>query len=136
MNKWEEIKDALKHLGGSIKLLADGHELSLRKVHYGKRIFVQVYVDGYIRGKWFSAKDEKPEHPEARFWRPVKRAFYKKKDYSKLKRAFGKKEADRMVEPRVIAFSPSFGTEGAAVTHLKKHFPDLKIKRETEAVEA
>lgn len=57
----------------------------------------------------------------------MKRAAYKKKVYASAKRAFGKKEADRMVTPRVIGFVPDFGTEGAAVAHLKKHFPDLEI---------
>jgi len=136
MNKWQEIKDALKDLGGSVTLLADGHELALRKVHNGKKIYVVVYVDGYLKGKWTTVEDQKPVHPEARFWRPMKSALYKKKDYPKLKKIFGKAEADRKVTPRVVAFMPDFGTEGAAVTHLKKHFPDLEITRETEAAEA
>lgn len=133
MSKWDQIKSSLEHLGGSVKLLADGHEVSLRKVHNGKRIFVVVYVDGYQRGIWTEAKDEKPVHPEARFWRPMKRAMYRKKGYAQLKRAFGKKKADQMVTPQVVAFVPDFGTEGAAVAHLKKHFPDLEIKPEKEA---
>jgi len=136
MNKWQEIKDALKDLGGSITLLADGYKLSLRKVHNGKKIYVVVYVNDYFKGAWTTVEDQKPVHPEARFWRPAKSALYKKKDYPKLKRIFGKAEADRMVTPRVIAFVPDFGTESAAVTHLKKHFPDLEITRETEAAEA
>lgn len=127
MNKWDEIKRRLEHLGGSVNLRADGHKVTLRKVHDGKRIFVVVYVDDYQRGEWTEEKDGKPVHPEARFWRPLKRAMYRKKGYNQFKRAFGKKEADRMVTPRVIGFVPDFGTEGAAVTHLKKHFPDLEI---------
>lgn len=135
MSKWGEIKSRLEHLGGSVKLLADGHEVSLRKAHNGKTIFVIVYVDGHIKGEWTKAEDEKPVHPEARFWRPVKRAAYKKKGYSQLKRVFGKKEADQMVTPRVIGFVPDFGTEGSAVAHLKKYFPDLEIlePKETDA---
>ena len=57
----------------------------------------------------------------------MKRAAYKKKGYSQLKRVFGKKKADEMVTPKVIGFVPDFGTEGATVAHLKKHFPDLEI---------
>ncbi|NWO05546.1 MAG: hypothetical protein HLX50_07540, partial [Alteromonadaceae bacterium] len=45
-------------------------------------------------------------------------------------------EADRMVTPQVIGFVPDFGTEGSAVAHLKKHFPDLEIKPDEEAAEA
>lgn len=136
MNKWEEIKDALNHLGGSITLLADGHELTLRKSHNGKKIFVVVWVDGEVKGEWTKHKDGKPAYPEGRFWRPMKRATYKKKNYAAIKRAFGKKEADLTTTPRVIGFAPDFGTEGSAVAHLKKHFPDLEIKREAEAAEA
>lgn len=52
MDKWGEIKERLKHLGGSVELLADGHELALTKVHNGKQIFVRVYVDGFVKGEW------------------------------------------------------------------------------------
>lgn len=127
MNKWDEIKSRLEHLGGSVDLLADGHTLNLRKVHNGKRIFVVVYVDHYQRGEWTRAEDGQPVHKEARFWRPMKRALHSKKDYNSLKRAFGKKKADLLVTPQVICFVPDFGTERSAVAHLKKHFPDLEI---------
>ncbi|MDM8181277.1 hypothetical protein [Marinobacter salarius] len=127
MSKWDEIKSRLEHLGGSVELLAGGHKLSLMKLHDRKRIFVRVYVDDLVKMEWTEAKDEQPVHSEGRFWRPMKRAAYPKKVYTSAKRALGKKEADRMVTPRVIGFVPDFGTEGAAVAHLKKHFPDLEI---------
>ncbi|MCE8004250.1 hypothetical protein [Billgrantia ethanolica] len=128
MDKWGEIKERLRHLGGSVDLLADGYELSLVKAHDGKKIFVTVYVNGFVKGEWTKVEDGKPVHPEGRFWRPMKRAAYPKKVYARAKRAFGKKEADRMVTPRVIGVVPDLGTEGAVVAHLKKHFPDLEIK--------
>lgn len=128
MDKWKEIKERLKHLGGRVELLADGYELTLTKAHDGKKIFVMVYVDGTVDFEWTKTEDGKPLHPQGRFWRPMKRAAYRKKDYAALKRGWGKKEADRMVTPRVVGVVPNFGTEGAAVAHLKKHFPDLEIK--------
>lgn len=127
MSKWDEIKSQLEHLGGSVNLRADGHKVTLRKVHNGKRIFVVVYVDDYQRGEWTKHNKGKPVHPEARFWRPMRRAAYQKKGYSQLKRVFGKKKADQMVTPQIIGFVPDFGTEGAAVAHLKRNFPDLEI---------
>lgn len=136
MDKWQEIKNHLEHLGGTVKLLADGYELTLRKVHDGKKIFVVVYVDGYQKGEWTKAEEGKPVHPEARFWRPLKRAAWEKKALPQLKRVYGKKRAEQMVTPRVIAFVPDFGTEGSAVAHLKKHFPDLEIKPDKEAAQA
>ncbi|MEC7378164.1 MAG: hypothetical protein VX421_11175 [Pseudomonadota bacterium] len=136
MSKWDEIKKRLEHLGGSVDLLADGHKLSLLKLHNKKTIFVRVYVNDLVKFEWTKAEEEKPVHSEGRFWRPMKRAAYKKKAYPSLKRIFGKKEADRAVTPRVIGFVPDFGTEGAAVAHLKKHFPDLEIlEPEQEATE-
>ncbi|MBL1267628.1 MAG: hypothetical protein COA87_007745 [Halomonas sp.] len=128
MDKWKDIKERLKHLGGRVELLADGHELQLVKMHDGKKIFVVVYVDGTVDFEWTKTEDGKPVHPQGQFWRPLKRAPHPKKVYASAKRAFGKKEADRMVTPRVIGVVPNFGTEGAVVAHLKKHFPDLEIK--------
>ncbi|MGP9798176.1 hypothetical protein ACT3UJ_12550 [Halomonas sp. 86] len=133
MDKWKEIKERLAHLGGSVELLADGYTLTLAKVHDGKKIFVYVYINGTVEGKWTDTKDGEPVHPEGRFWRPMKRAPHPKKYYAQFKRAFGKKEADRMVAPRVIGVVPTFGTEGAVVAHLKKHFPDLEIKADEVA---
>lgn len=128
MDKWKDIKERLKHLGGRVELLADGHELQLVKMHDGKKIFVVVYVDGTVDFEWTKTEDGKPVHPQGQFWRPLKRAPPPKKVYASAKRAFVKKEADRMVTPRVIGVVPNFGTEGAVVAHLKKHFPDLEIK--------
>lgn len=133
MDKWKEIKNRLAGLFGSVPLLADGYELGLRKVNNGRKIYVAVYVNGWIDGKWSTAKDGKPVHPEARFWRPVKKAAWGKKDYKSLKIAFGKKRADEMTTPRVICFVPEFGTENSVVAHLKKHFPDLEIKTEGDS---
>ncbi|WP_447926928.1 hypothetical protein [Vreelandella sp. EE27] len=133
MDKWKEIKARLAHLGDSVELLADGYTLNLVKAHDGKKIFVSVYVDGVIKGQWTDTKDGEPVHPEGRFWRPLKRAPHPKKHYAQFKRAFGKKEADRMVTPHVIGVVPTFGTEGSAVAHLKKHFPDLELKSDEVA---
>ncbi|NVE91568.1 hypothetical protein [Vreelandella titanicae] len=133
MDKWKEIKERLAHLHGSVELLADGHKLSLIKVHDGKKIFVRVYVDGCVDFAWTKTEDGKPVHAQGQFWRPMKRAAYPKKHYAALKRGWGKKEADRMITPRVIAVVPDFGTEGAVVAHLKKHFPDLDIKADEVA---
>ncbi len=133
MDKWKKIKERLAHLGGRVELLADGHRLSLVKAHDGKKIFVRVFVDGSVDFKWTKTEDGKPVLPEGRFWRPMKRAAYPKKAYPSLKRIYGKKEADRLVAPQVIGVVPDFGTEGAAVAHLKKHFPDLEIKADEVA---
>ncbi|MCL7931728.1 hypothetical protein [Halomonas llamarensis] len=133
MDKWAEIKERLKDLGGSVELLADGHKLQLVKMHDSKKIFVVVYVDGTVDFEWTKTEDGKPVHPQGRFWRPLKRAPHSKKVYASAKRAFGKKEADRMVTPRVIGVVPNFGTEGAVVAHLKKHFPDLEIQADEVA---
>lgn len=136
MDKWQEIQRRLVYLGGHVDLLADGYELNLRKVHNGKRIFVVVYINSELKDIWTEEKDGQPVYPEARFWRPRKQATYPKKHYKQLKRVFGKRKADDMITPKVIGFVPDFGTEGAVVAHLKKHFPDLEIKRETKGAEA
>lgn len=136
MDKWDEIKQRLAHLGGHVDLVVGSYTVNLRKVHNGRRIFVVVYVNGQMKGIWTEQKDGKPVHPEGCFWRPVKRTTCPKKHYKQLKRVFGKREADDMVTPKVVCFAPDFRTEGAAVAHLKKHFPDLEIKREPSETDA
>lgn len=129
MNKWQQLEEQLKGVFGSATVLADGHEVTLQKRLDGEKLVIQVYVDGWIKGEWWSVDEQgQPVHPEGRFWRPMKRRAWQLKQYKELKKVFGKKKADEMTAQRTVAVTPCWGSPRPLISHLKKHFPDLELK--------
>ncbi|KGE77666.1 hypothetical protein [Halomonas salina] len=134
MDKWQQIAGSLKGAFGTITVIADGHEVAFYKRVDGERLVIETYVDGWIKGKWTSVDEHgRPEHPEGRFYRPRNRRAWPLKEYSRLKRVFGKKKADEMIALRTIIVSPIWNSPKTLISHLKKHFPDLEIKADEVA---
>jgi len=128
MNKWQELEQLLSGVFGVAKIRADGHEVIFEKSLDREKLVVQVWVDGCFKGDWITANDNgEPKHSEGRFFHPMKRRSWKLKQYKELKKVFGKKEADKMTELRVVGFLPYWGSPRTLISHLKKHFPDLEL---------
>lgn len=129
MNKWEQLEDALQGSLGCATVIAGGHEVSFYKRLDGERLVVETYVDGWIKGEWMKVDAEgNPVHSQGRFWCPIRRRAWKLKEYPRIKKAFGKKEADRMTALKTMLVSPAWKSPRSLVRHLKKHFPDLELK--------
>ena len=113
--------------GATIK--ADGYEVAFQKrLGKGERLVIEAYVNGQIKGAWFfPGENGTHKHPESRFFRPHKCRACKLKEYPKLKRIFGKKQADSMVELKTVAFTPTWNSPRTLISHLKKNFPDLEL---------
>jgi len=128
MDKWQELEELLSGVFGAAKIRADGHEVIFQKSLYREKLVVQVWVDGAIKGDWIKVNDNgEPKHSEGRFFRPMKSRCWKLKQYKELKKVFGKKEADKMTELRVVGFLPYWGSPRPLISHLKKNFPDLEL---------
>lgn len=130
-DKWKALEQSLTGaagLYGGVKASAGGHELHFRKGLHRERLVIEVYVDGHMRGEWCRVDEGgAPEHPEGRLWRPVRTRAYQLKKYAALKRAFGKREADRMTALRTVAVLPYWNSPRSLVRHLKAAFPDLEL---------
>lgn len=128
-DKWQQLEDQLGGVFCQAAAVADGHELTFRKALHKERLVVEVYVDGWMKGEWSKANEQgEPVHPEGRFWRPYRSRAWKLKQYAQLKRAFGKRKADRMTALKTVAFLPSWNSPRTLVRHLRKHFPDLELQ--------
>lgn len=129
MNKWKQLEEQLSGVFASAKIKADGYEVAFQKrLGKGERLVIETYVNGYIKGEWMlTGENGTHKHPEARFFRPHKCRLCKLKEYPKLKRIFGKKQADTMVELKTVAFSPTWNSPRTLISHLKKNFPDLEL---------
>lgn len=134
MNKWQQLEEKLGGMFGSATILADGHEVTFRKVLHGEKLVIRVGVDGWIKGEWMLVDDkEQPLHSEGRFYRPHRFRPFKLKDYPNLKKVFGKKKADEMTALRVISFDYCWKSPRSLISHLKRNFPDLEIKADEVA---
>ena len=130
MNKWQQLEEQLSGIFGTAKILADGYEVTFyKRLSKGERLVVETYVNGQIKGEWFMrGENGTTKYPESRFFRPRKSRAYPVKQYGKLKRIFGKKQADNMVELKTVMFDPTWNSPKTLISHLKKHFPDLELK--------
>ena len=134
MNKWQQLEEQLQGVFGCATILADGHEVTLQKRLDGEKLVIQVGVDGWIKGEWWKVDDQgQPVHSEGRFWRPLRSRAWPLKQYKSLRKAFGKKEADRMTALRTVAVSPYWNSPRSLISHLRKHFPDLEIQADEVA---
>ena len=129
MTKWKQLEEQLSGVFASAKIKADGYEVAFyKRLGKGERLVIETYVNGEIRGEWFSTGENGThKHPEARFFRPHKHRLCKLKEYPKLRRIFGKKEADRMVALTTVAYGPIWNSPRTLISHLKKNFPDLEL---------
>lgn len=128
MDKWKRLAEKLSGLYlAHATIVADGHTVSFYKRVHKEKLVIETFVDGYFKGKWMNVKDGKPEYSEGRFFRPRKKANGTKKEYSALKRIFGKKKADEMVTPKLFMVDPCWGSPRTLIAHLKREFPDLEI---------
>lgn len=109
--QWADIERRLGSPYGYVELQCDAFKLTLVVEAVKPRQFtIMVYVDGSFRGTMLSTDCEE----RRRFMRPRVRCFFKGKDYTPWRRAFGKKSADeqkakgtyRHWEPFWPAFGP------------------------------
>jgi hypothetical protein len=127
--EWKNAEKALSTIFGSVKMMADGYEIS---VHYsydkpGKYVLM-VYVNGYVKGEWIVKDCE------------IRRKFYscrKKSLISKTKfiKECGKRAYDRCVKenPDMLYYTyytPYFDS----FRTLKSHF--IKNNQSIELIEA
>lgn len=127
-DKWQQLEEQLGSIFFKATAIADGHELTFRRALHKDRLVVEVYVDGWMKGEWSKANEQgEPVHPEGRFWRPYRSRAWKLKQYPQLKRAFGKRKADKMTALHTVAYMSWWNSPRTLVRHLRKHFPDLEI---------
>ncbi len=126
--KWPRMEAALGTLFGAVNFTAAGHDVRCIKRPHGEQLVVEVYVDGWIKGEWSKADEAgAPVHSEGWFWRPCRVRAFPLRKHAELKRALGRRKADRMTALKTVAFMPYWNSPRTLVRHLKKHFPDLEL---------
>lgn len=127
--EWKKISDWWGIGYGSINMEIDGHKISLYNNIDKKKMIVEViiYVDGYIRGRYY----EKDSELGNRFWRRVKKPLYSTKKLKELVKIFGKRSEmsrQRYYERNV----PSWRSFASFKKHITSHNTDIKFIPESE----
>lgn len=111
---WDELKEQMASPYGCMRLKCDQFELALQQAVDSKsrKWVTAVYVDGVFKGAWTAAtKEGEAEHEEARrFLRKVSKSLYTKKHVEAYRKAFGKREADKLATKKHFYFLPTWSS--------------------------
>lgn len=124
---WAAVEKELSVPYGGVKLLADGHAISLNVVPIKKlRFSIGVYIDGWIKGEWMKVDSE----IGAKFWHPCKMQLFSARDFAEMRRKFGKRYENEMRKkhpPKLCLYSPHWPSVTAFRRHIAKTCRDIRL---------
>lgn len=114
----------------NIELNCDGFIICLSLKRYKMRLVVDIYINGVLKGAWFSSKEQ---HAETKYLPIKRRAVYTAKQKAEIIKALGKREAkktftnlDAVHEGRTSFFN----SPKAALAHLMKVSETIELLTE------
>lgn len=127
--QWETAERILQLPYCSIKLQADGYTLTLQIEPDKMQLYIVVYVDGEIRGKWITEDCE----IRRKFFQKHKHSILTRKEQEKLKRerkAFREAVLSNSV---YYTYSPYWSSFRSLKRHLCQNCTDITLYEEVEA---
>lgn len=99
--QWAKVAEALSHpFGGGADFQIDGHSVKLRVVKKGKGLTygIAAYIDGFVKGEYFSAESA----IGAKFYRSHTICVYTPKERARWVKDWGKREAAKIIRKGTI----------------------------------
>lgn len=90
---WTKVKEAWGQPYKSIEIEADGYKLQLLTTMWNMKVYMLVYVNGYLEGKNFLKHNGQWSDIATRFHRSSYKSFWKAKQIKEIEKALGKKYA-------------------------------------------
>lgn len=122
--QWDEI-EAKYSLYNPVKLIVDGHQLSLHK-EFGKsdKLINFLFIDGFFKGVYTNA-----DNPFQKYMYPKQQTYrsHSDKELRKLKRELGAKLAKRFEPRKYTVYTPFFPSFKAFKRHVIKLSVDIEI---------
>ncbi|MEP7041878.1 MAG: hypothetical protein ABI843_02380 [Dokdonella sp.] len=127
---WKQIEHSLSYSYGAADLVVDGREVALRVVRgKGLRYVIAVYVDGWMKGEWFTHDCEE----RRRFMRPVVSVAAKPSEIARMRKACGKRYAEQFRQRMTFTYYQSFWPSFVALRrHLVKNNQSIELKASSE----
>ena len=113
-----------------VKLMCDDYVISLSvqpKNKGGMSYCIAMYIDGHIKGMWYSSANE---HPEQKFLNKRINPLYRKSDIAKVEKEHGKRAAKRFVDKyqkTLVFYSPFWPSGKAALNHLNRVCESIEV---------
>ncbi len=87
--EWAEVKAKLEHplVISFLKFKIDDHIVSAESHIYNRRVIINIYVDGWQRGEWFTKPNEFVFVP--RLYPTIEKFLFSKKIRDNAKKAYG-----------------------------------------------
>lgn len=123
---WKTIKNNWYHQFCIEKLEVDGYTITLHVEPNKNRLEKVVYVNGFVKGKWFV----KPEdHPESRFYQSWRKRFYTSKFRKQMESIWGKRAAAKQFDwNKVVYIKQTHWTSFSAFRkHYEKNFKSIEL---------
>ena len=93
--QWDKVENEIAGTFGSALFKLGDHEVSIQRVIKSESTTVlAVYIDGYIKGEWFTKEATQPPCLKL-VWRKRAISIYKQAEIKKLIQMFGKREVKK-----------------------------------------
>lgn len=93
--QWDKVENELAGTFGSALFKLGEHEISIQRVRKSESTTIlAVYIDGYIKGEWFTKQETQPSCLKL-VWRKRAISIYKQAEIKKLIQIFGKREVKK-----------------------------------------
>lgn len=129
--QWEEIAKEMNSLFGSVHLKCDGYLLSTKMERdKNNRLYIVVYINGYIRGKWIEVVDDPEQFSDIpkRFYRHSSRQRMSAKELKVWEKLIGKRECKKKgYYGRRYLSEPGWLKPGPLIRHLKKYNTNIQV---------
>ncbi len=124
---WEYAKNQIDHYL-AVKLKCDDYMLTIRVARITKfRLGIVFYVNGEVKGKWFTADCEE----RRRFARPVQKSIYtakQKAEYKKMGKRF-LKQCDINLNKKITYYQYYWTSFNSLKRHLIKNNANIELMR-------
>jgi hypothetical protein len=128
-DEWKKVEEALSGYMGIVDLNVEGTPIQFRRGLVAKnRLGIVTFVCGKWEGKWMMP-DNKNEHPEKRYLRPVWR-FSWKREARKMLKKMSKRQLKRMgydPDEKYLAYSLIWSSAATIRRHYEKTFKNIKL---------
>ena len=127
--QWKTAELKLQSLHGVVKLLADGYTLSFLTVRDKMKLYIAVYVNGEIKGKWMIEDCE----IRRKFFQKSKHNMLTRKQQEKLKRERKAVREVVLANSVFYTYSPYWSSFRSLKRHLCQNCANITLYEEADA---
>lgn len=126
--EWEQVEERLTRQLIPVALMCDGYHLTLQIKRSGMKLLIVPYVNGVLKGTWFTAESEE----RRRFFRSVKKSVWSTKARARMEKMSKRQLEAYGLDPgeTVTAYYPWWTSVKALKSHLLKHNESIELLKD------